>query len=254
MKIIITKKGKIKMNQNNLVGAIFLRFASRFLCRRKAFTLAEVLITLGIIGVVSALTLPVLVQNYNESKTINILKQSQSILGQALEMAINENGDLSNWGIKHVYSTKESDSIIIAEKLKPFLKLMDDCGTFDSNGKCCPNVTYKYLNGNNHQAFNTHKHYYKVRLANGASIWWRASNTNEISAIQERRVVFFIDTNSNAKPNSWGKDLFALYADNYSIRPVGGKNDPEAGSCVKNLSGTGCAYYVLTKNKMDYLH
>ena len=118
--------------------------------RRVAFTLAEVLITLGIIGVVAALTLPVLVQNYNESKTINILKQSQSILGQALEMAINENGDLSNWGIKHVYSTKESDSIIIAEKLKPFLKLMDDCGTFDSNGKCCPNVTYKYLNGNNY--------------------------------------------------------------------------------------------------------
>ena len=39
-----------------------------------AFTLAEVLITLGIIGVVSAMTIPSLIQSYKEKQTVVTLK------------------------------------------------------------------------------------------------------------------------------------------------------------------------------------
>ena len=42
---------------------------------KKAFTLAEVLITLGIIGVVAAMTLPGLVQNYQKKLQPPVLKQ-----------------------------------------------------------------------------------------------------------------------------------------------------------------------------------
>ena len=37
---------------------------------KKGFTLAEVLITLGIIGVVAALTLPSLITNYRKKQTV----------------------------------------------------------------------------------------------------------------------------------------------------------------------------------------
>ena len=47
---------------------------------KKGFTLAEVLITLGIIGVVAALTLPSLIQNYKEKATVTAVKESYSIL------------------------------------------------------------------------------------------------------------------------------------------------------------------------------
>ncbi len=40
------------------------------------FTLAEVLITVGIIGVVSAITIPMLVTNYQKRLTITRLKKS----------------------------------------------------------------------------------------------------------------------------------------------------------------------------------
>ena len=38
--------------------------------RRAAFTLAEVLITLGIIGVVAAMTIPTLITSYKEKQTV----------------------------------------------------------------------------------------------------------------------------------------------------------------------------------------
>ena len=53
---------------------------------KKAFTLAEVLITLGIIGVVAALTIPTLVNNYRKKQFETGLKKEYSVLLQALDM------------------------------------------------------------------------------------------------------------------------------------------------------------------------
>ena len=47
---------------------------------RHAFTLAEVLITLGIIGVVAAMTMPTLIQKQNERETVVRLKKIHSVL------------------------------------------------------------------------------------------------------------------------------------------------------------------------------
>ena len=55
------------------------------------FTLAEVLITLGIIGVVAALTLPALVQNNRNREMQTRLKRGYSVLSQALDMYQAEN-------------------------------------------------------------------------------------------------------------------------------------------------------------------
>ena len=65
--------------------------------RFKGFTLAEVLITLGIIGVVAAMTLPTVVQNYQKQAVVNKLKKSYTNLQNALQQSMNENGDMSTW-------------------------------------------------------------------------------------------------------------------------------------------------------------
>ena len=52
--------------------------------RRAAFTLAEVLITLGIIGFVAAMTMPVLINNYQKHALKNQFKVAYSLLNQAL--------------------------------------------------------------------------------------------------------------------------------------------------------------------------
>ena len=63
----------------------------------KAFTLAEVLITLGIIGVVAALTIPTLIQNHKKHVIEVKLKTFYTIMNQALQKSELDYGDKSTW-------------------------------------------------------------------------------------------------------------------------------------------------------------
>ncbi|MDR1167662.1 MAG: type II secretion system GspH family protein [Heliobacteriaceae bacterium] len=66
---------------------------------KKGFTLAEVLITLGVIGVVAALTTPALIQNYRKHAIEIKLKKVYSVMNQALKMSVAQNGDYEGWFI-----------------------------------------------------------------------------------------------------------------------------------------------------------
>lgn len=75
-----------------------------------AFTLAEVLITLGIIGVVAALTVPTLVQRYKEKATVTKVNKVYSILSNALLSAINEYGTIDGWDITNSTSGAKDEN------------------------------------------------------------------------------------------------------------------------------------------------
>ncbi len=60
---------------------------------KRGFTLAEVLITLGIIGVVAAMTLPTLITNYQKRATVAKLKRAYSVIKQAYLMSYDQVGD-----------------------------------------------------------------------------------------------------------------------------------------------------------------
>ncbi len=66
-------------------------------CRKIAFTLAEVLITLAVIGVVAALTIPPLVQSYKKSVVETRLKKFYSVMNQAIALSEIDNGDRKLW-------------------------------------------------------------------------------------------------------------------------------------------------------------
>ena len=66
---------------------------------KKAFTLAEVLITLGIIGVVAAMTMPTLIQKQQDVATVSRLEKAYSILSQAVISAQQEYGEIDFWTI-----------------------------------------------------------------------------------------------------------------------------------------------------------
>ena len=64
--------------------------------KKDAFTLAEVLITLGIIGVVAAMTLPIITNKISDKQNIAALKKSYSIISQAAENVVREYGSFAN--------------------------------------------------------------------------------------------------------------------------------------------------------------
>lgn len=63
----------------------------------KAFTMAEVLITLGIIGIVACMTMPGVIKNYQKKVTVERLKQTYSMLQQAVMLSEVKNGDIEDW-------------------------------------------------------------------------------------------------------------------------------------------------------------
>ncbi len=65
--------------------------------KKIAFTLAEVLITLGIIGVVAAMTMPTLIQNHKNQVVETSLKKFYSVMNQAIVRAEVDYGDRKFW-------------------------------------------------------------------------------------------------------------------------------------------------------------
>ena len=72
--------------------------------RRFAFTLAEVLVTIGIIGVVAAMTLTPLINTYKKKTTAAKLQQAYNFLQRTFVMAQNEYGDMRNWECSAAHS------------------------------------------------------------------------------------------------------------------------------------------------------
>ena len=103
-----------------------------FISTNKAFTLAEVLITLGIIGVVAALTIPALIQNYKKSVVETRLARFYSVINQAIQRSTIDNGPVIYWEamqedyINDGNNRINKDAILWFNKyLRPYLKIVD---------------------------------------------------------------------------------------------------------------------------------
>ena len=113
---------------------------------RPAFTLAEVLITLGVIGVVAALTMPSLIAKYDKLRTVTKLKKFYSVMNQAVNKSIVQNGEVADWDMPaETYpSTLEFYDKYLAEHL--IITKKEQCNT---NNLCVyfSDGTYMRLRG-----------------------------------------------------------------------------------------------------------
>ena len=103
--------------------------------RRCAFTLAEVLITLGIIGVVAALTMPTLIAKHQKQVFVNRVKQTYSIVSNAMISAVAEYGEPNTWDAFGNFDTSDPNYNVnhqnnmknVATKyFKPYLKVIGE--------------------------------------------------------------------------------------------------------------------------------
>lgn len=89
--------------------------------QKRGFTLAEVLITLGIIGVVAAMTIPTLMSTFAKQRTETQLKAFYSRINQTIKMSIADNGDPDGWVEEKAYSYNEQVDFL-KQYIFPYMK------------------------------------------------------------------------------------------------------------------------------------
>ena len=173
-----------------------------------AFTLAEVLITLGVIGIVASMTLPSLIQKQQEKARVVALKKFYSVISQAYEFAVLEHGEPDVWGFSL------NDSELLLSNLKSQMKFIKFCKNGD---KCHPAAKIAYRNGNriNNNIFNpSNNTRYAAVLADGMIIGtWVQSPDCKASYGPGKHLSnvcgeYMIDINGAKNPNRYGDDIF----------------------------------------------
>ena len=161
----------------------------------KGFTLAEVLVTLGIIGVVSAMTVPSLMQNYQRQSYVTQLHKVYNEYSQALVAYQNDKNALN------LTEAGLNSSNAIAEFIKSYFKIVKECDSMDN----CFADSYKTLKGTEYTTYS--RDVKSFVLASGASI--RPSYSKEGNKISN----VGIDINGKKGPNILGRDFifFAVY-------------------------------------------
>ena len=160
--------------------------------RKYAFTLSELLIALGIIGIIAVLTVPFVSKNiFNHSYKAKAESTREMILASInnvfMKERVNSIQDSSVYTNKHDFFDK-------------YIKTSKACGT--SSGECFAG-TYKTDKGDKTVSgiFAADDAYY-VSLANGASV---AVLTG--SSVPEGQAYVIVDVNGKSAPNTMGVDL-----------------------------------------------
>lgn len=232
-KVILIKKGAYKLNKN-------------------AFTLAEVLITLGIIGVIAALTLPALI-NQKQIKELQVgLQKGYSMLSQVVQMINYGEGQTFN----HKNYPWKSTAPVIDKYLVSTKACQGSCLIYKGNDKDenGDNIYGSYSFGDyrtyNKKA-NVRGNYFddaQFLLRNGMTIYVEDSEFLGLS----------IDVNGMYKgPNLWGHDLFTFkVTNNGKLIPFGADgtgyspDDFCSATDTSKYNGIACAYKALTEK--DY--
>ena len=214
---------------------------------KNGFTLSEVLITLGVIGVVSAMTIPTVINKYQEKVTVTKVKKFYSMISQAFMLSVKDNGYANEWNVNNGKSATTARQI--ASYMKPYLKIIKDC---DTNSGCL-NYTDnpKTLKGNNCINYDTNSNYYKIILSDGSYLTFRGAGSycHQIeSGYTDLCGTIVYDLNGGKQPNTFGKDMFEFVITPFAVKPSN-SND-----CGKGGNGYGCSGYIFKNGNMDYLH
>lgn len=164
----------------------------------KSFTLAEVLITLGIIGIVAAMTMPTIIGNYQKQVTINRLKKAYTVTAQAIELSKAEYGDLDQWE----WSSDTTD--FFDKYIVKNMKLTKNCKL----GSGCWNKQNKVfgIDGSLAEDMTTIRAY-KVAITDGTYIGFINQYGDDASS---NHAHIYFDINGERGPNKYGKDCYIL--------------------------------------------
>lgn len=249
-----TNSEKDNKNIKNLL--LYSLGSSLFPKKKLAFTLAEVLITLGIIGIVAAMTIPTLINKKQKAEIETQLKENYSIIQQSLKMAENDDIAIDSYLAENIESVKSW----FYTNLAPYMKYSHVCfnaeGCWQSMGptKTLAGSVARYNQTNIGVGYNI----VTIKLNNGANVSFDSYGTNDIKTLLGRNCTYedkalgiFIDVNGDRKPNIIGKDIYVAVWTDKGLLPAG-IDETEAtvdSNCSATANTINAGYYCLLKVK-----
>lgn len=216
-----------------------------------AFTLAEVLITLGIIGVVAAMTIPSLLNKSNDQEMVARLKKVYSTLENARKLVeIDEGGDISS-----VFPDNSQRAIVATRAFTNHMKVLKNCGTQTG---CLYHKPVWGLQGTI-QSSDFESLYAvdagKFILADGTIVVILPLTGNSCNEYNQCSYVI-VDLNGSKLPNMYGQDIFEFMIGKDAVRPYGAgyPDDSINNECSKYGLGAFCAMKVLREGAINYEH
>lgn len=194
--------------------------------KKLGFTLAEVLITLLIIGIVASLTIPAIIQDTQNAELKIAFKKSFAEISQAAELLRRDNGGT----LLGVFKDDDEDNAMLT--IKPYFSLIKYCPTYDVD--CWP-VASGYSGRT-------------LVLKNGALItttgsdWVNSYCTNQFN---NNCLGLTVDVNGFKGPGKDGKDIFYIGLLANRTIPVGSTGDAYANDCGSGTNNIGCAGWIM---------
>lgn len=170
--------------------------------KKFGFTLAEVLIVLVVIGVVAAITIPIIISNYQKQQTVSSLQKAFSTISQAAKMAENDYGPMPTWNPPATdFDIPVSKTWFDAYSLIPYLSVIKTCtGGVSADVAGCWAKDAKYLDG---ASIGYGATLPCVLLNDGSSIYF--------TFVSSLGAFMLVDINGpSKKPNIDGKDIFRI--------------------------------------------
>lgn len=230
-----------------------------------AFTLAEMLIVIGIIGVVASLTIPSLTNSTNSKDTVAKVRKVQSNLEDAFGRMIAEYGETSEW------STFDTNTM--GDRLVTSMKLTKNCKTQNSGNCFASNANYYTSSAEKKENIHTSTDVYKFIMASGYSVGVsidkascdqkavKDDDTTAPADLKQICGIAVVDINNNGKgKHKHGTDMFEFYITRHGFYPVGFDGDDKfkyVDNCTKSASNTtvdsqACTAWVVNNGNMDY--
>lgn len=183
------------------------------------FTLTEILITLGVVGVVCAITLPTLIDKINMVHFKGLLKEDYSIMLQAHAQIAEENGNFKD-GLDYCGS---NNNTCLKNAFKKKLKTFKDCNSNNgvNKNKCfISQDNVKFLDGRKASSTNFNNDSTSgIVLSNGSTVAFYNDSPDCNYQLEKRCGWFTLDVNGFKPPNTWGKDIYYFVITNKTIIP-----------------------------------
>lgn len=228
---------------------------------KEAFTIAEILITLAVIGIVAAMTIPSMLKKTNNTENINSWKNVYSEISSAWFQVVRDYGGLGG-GLFTSTGDALHDSYgnLIIAKLK-YVKKCTASATPDVGTNPCWHNANTWHSLNKIPENTNYGYLYSAILQNGA--FFVVGVTNRDCTANQQCFYFAVDVNGKKGPNVQGKDIFhgggrggGAVVPHVISRDASDKNDDY--NCVESSTrnagtvGQGCSKLALACGDIDY--